>query len=637
VCIITYKGEPRSSNFIYHSIVNKFGEELKVKSIVLLALLLVFHMMVISSILRVNSEFPSNKPTVSVGDYLFFTTANLTCTRFNVSVSVYNVTDMWGFGIKLGYNMSQLEAIRVYPGAIPKTIGTYDWVPKNATSQFNPTGPPTINNTRLYAPDYAYVWAGFLLTLGKSFTGSGEALIIEFHIVQAPPREVVPEPKNRSISCVLDLWDTELYDSFADPISHNADDGLYLYSRPQIAPTPPIAEFTWTPTFPRVNENVTFNASASRPDGGFIVKYTWSFGDSNITTTTDPIVTHRYGSPGNYTVTLNVTDSEGEWDTVSKVVEIVHLPYATKLLVRPQVSTIEINDTFVTGIIVNNVVDLYSFEFKLGYNSTILDVTDVWVMWPDFCVINETVGVVWIGASSPFPYPFSGNGTLAVITFKATGFRGTVLDLYDTMLVDLYGTPIGHDAIDGYAEVILHDVAVVNISPSAIGAYPGKIVKVTFTVVNKGTISETFWVAVYFNRTATGWVLVGNQTVANLAAGAEKTVTFVWNTTGVPPFFVDGKYVTYTFNATASGHPKEVYIEDNVLVDGEIELRILGDVNGDGKVSLADVGKIILLYSLIIPQPHYPPYVTDVNRDCHLDLGDVGKMILIYSGCLPYS
>jgi len=40
----------------------------------------------------------------------------------------------------------------------------------------------------------------------------------------------------------------------------------------------PKAEFRFTPTFPHINETVTFNASASVANGGEIILYKWDFG-----------------------------------------------------------------------------------------------------------------------------------------------------------------------------------------------------------------------------------------------------------------------------------------------------------------------------------------------------------------------
>jgi len=43
----------------------------------------------------------------------------------------------------------------------------------------------------------------------------------------------------------------------------------------------PVARFTWLPLSPQVCETVTFNASASTPDGGVIISWDWDFKDYN--------------------------------------------------------------------------------------------------------------------------------------------------------------------------------------------------------------------------------------------------------------------------------------------------------------------------------------------------------------------
>lgn len=91
----------------------------------------------------------------------------------------------------------------------------------------------------------------------------------------------------------------------------------------------PVASFTFSPPDPMVHETVTFDASSSSPDGGVIISYEWDFGDgSPIVVESDPITGHSYSTYGNYTVTLKITDSEGKWDTASKIVEVTAAPIA---------------------------------------------------------------------------------------------------------------------------------------------------------------------------------------------------------------------------------------------------------------------------------------------------------------------
>jgi len=85
-------------------------------------------------------------------------------------------------------------------------------------------------------------------------------------------------------------------------------------------PIPPVADFTYSPYIPLVDEVITFDASSSYDLDGEIISYQWDFGDSytgeGITTT------HSYSSEGSYVVTLTVTDDDEETDTAIETIGI---------------------------------------------------------------------------------------------------------------------------------------------------------------------------------------------------------------------------------------------------------------------------------------------------------------------------
>jgi len=62
-----------------------------------------------------------------------------------------------------------------------------------------------------------------------------------------------------------------------------------------------------------VDEEVTFDASASSDPDGSIVSYEWDFGDGS--TDSGETVTHKYSEQRDYTVILTVTDNDGAKDT----------------------------------------------------------------------------------------------------------------------------------------------------------------------------------------------------------------------------------------------------------------------------------------------------------------------------------
>jgi len=74
---------------------------------------------------------------------------------------------------------------------------------------------------------------------------------------------------------------------------------------------PPVADFTYSPSAPTTADSIAFTDNSTDDDGN-IVSWAWSFGDGDTSTEQNP--SHSFGSPGNYTVTLTVTDDDGATD-----------------------------------------------------------------------------------------------------------------------------------------------------------------------------------------------------------------------------------------------------------------------------------------------------------------------------------
>jgi PKD repeat protein len=98
---------------------------------------------------------------------------------------------------------------------------------------------------------------------------------------------------------------------------------------PEFGPT---ANFTYAPLGPIVNQTVTFNASNSRlgwsktlGDYSPITNYNWNFSDGTITNTANPIISHSYTKPANYTVILTITDSVGRTAPTSAIVQVFNV------------------------------------------------------------------------------------------------------------------------------------------------------------------------------------------------------------------------------------------------------------------------------------------------------------------------
>jgi hypothetical protein len=83
--------------------------------------------------------------------------------------------------------------------------------------------------------------------------------------------------------------------------------------------------------------------------------------------------------------------------------------------------------------------------------------------------------------------------------------------------------------VDGTVRVVVHDLAVIDVSASPSEVAPGGIVTIEVTVQNQGSVTETFVVSVTANGqpiTPVSWQM------GTLAPGAVGVYTFNWDTTG---------------------------------------------------------------------------------------------------------
>lgn len=140
---------------------------------------------------------------------------------------------------------------------------------------------------------------------------------------------------------------------------------------------PPRADFAYTPPKVGPGIEVTFDASSSTAEGygDTITSYKWTFGDSQ--NATGKIVTHTYPLEENYTVVLNVTDSEGFWNTTSQIITV-------KTIHDVAIKSIQcLNMIYsnwlvtITVVVKNEGTTPETFNVTAYYNSTIIKVTTV--------------------------------------------------------------------------------------------------------------------------------------------------------------------------------------------------------------------------------------------------------------------
>jgi len=120
----------------------------------------------------------------------------------------------------------------------------------------------------------------------------------------------------------------------------------------------PLSNFAFTPSTPKADQTVTFDASQSAADSvsapgtDVLTSYSWNFSDGttfilvgqNLTKST----THSFTKSGNFTVTLTVFDGEGLNATIQKFVLVSKITSAVSLTLSVQTIKVSQNVT-ITG------------------------------------------------------------------------------------------------------------------------------------------------------------------------------------------------------------------------------------------------------------------------------------------------
>lgn len=169
--------------------------------------------------------------------------------------------------------------------------------------------------------------------------------------------------------------------------------------------------------------------------------------------------------PDNVTCILNLTDVEIGDASANPIPHLTYSGnyscYSTKpqlILVPANPKAYKVPTQFDVNVTVKNVVNLYSFEFNLTYNQTLLKVIDVDT--PPYIPVpgqKPDNGSIAVGVEGIDP-TVNGTKTLATITFKVmrgfawskyrTSVNGT-LTFKSTTLTSPDNTPILHDPVNG--------------------------------------------------------------------------------------------------------------------------------------------------------------------------------------------
>ena len=132
----------------------------------------------------------------------------------------------------------------------------------------------------------------------------------------------------------------------------------------------PVAFFTHTPDTPMVGGQVLFNAAGSFDPDGPIVNYQWNFGDGNSTEGPGEVaVNHFYDQPGQYEVTLTVTDNDGLTHSLAKTI-MVGEPPVSSFIFSPENPLVGDEITFDASASSDPDGDIVLYEWDFGDGTT---------------------------------------------------------------------------------------------------------------------------------------------------------------------------------------------------------------------------------------------------------------------------
>lgn len=316
----------------------------------------------------------------------------------------------------------------------------------------------------------------------------------------------------------------------------------------------------------------------------------------------------------------------------SLVVEL-HLRNATESNVQLGVGSIEIHFNF------GNLTDYLrpvKFDNLLGASQGILNPAVQFTIPPGYYDAqgNDTAppynnAVSYdVAATSTGAGWESTDGLVANLTFEiikqpeaAHGENSTSFPLDFTLggLNDSAGNSISHDCANATITLdsVVHDIALTNVSLSKTVIGEGYSIAINVTAANQGSVPEQdLSLTVYANTS-----VIDTQTIS-ISTDGIMTVIFSRNTTG----FARGNY---TITAVAEGTFDEMNTTNNTFDAGYVTVTVLGDIDGNGKVNLADFVHLALAYGSQPGQARWNPNA-DINGDGIVDVLDLNILAQYY-------
>jgi len=273
--------------------------------------------------------------------------------------------------------------------------------------------------------------------------------------------------------------------------------------------------------------------------------------------------------------------------------------------------------TIAINVSISNVANMAYCEFNMSYIPSIFYIVElakqpIQGRIPSiYCEIEDHLGYLYVRLTYNNPVTVNGNATLLILNLAVVDYGITILHFHDVTVKDGNSQIIPTQTQDGYIAIIKHEIAVTGVSTSTNETYAGSIVEITVTLQNYGNVPENFNTTI----SANGDNLTSLE-ILNLLPSETRSVLYDWNTSGFP-----ASNTPYVIAAQADVLPYETNTTNNVYVDGAVKLKLIGDVNGDGKVDVNDLTAWDAAYGAKAGDPNWNVQA-DINGDGVVDKQD---------------
>jgi PKD repeat protein len=460
---------------------------------------------------------------------------------------------------------------------------------------------------------------------------------------------------------------------------------------------PPVASFDWRPVQPVVGEQVVFTSTSYPRDPRSVILetgYHWWLGEGSEKT--DKNFTFVYNSPGDYNVTLKVTDNNTLTSNVTKTITVQPAPLA-RLRVVPDHLELSVQSgqhtTALFAVLESlNETSLHDTAFQaddlqslagetIPSSNISFDKNGITV--PKGSYENVTVDVcappaLQYGWYSGNMTATSENGGNATILLDVRIFGPPIANFTWSPLKPWVGGPVTFNAESSSSNgssIIMYswdfgDYNTTSISDpilkhtyGVIGAY-----NVTLTVTNSDDLNDTISeivnvlqhdvavvdVVPYRNWIYEGRLVPVNVTLLNCGDFNETvTVDLYYNFTAnqqIGTMIVDlspneTKTLMFVWNTFGVQHCHNYTITAlaNIQFDSNttnnvkegtirIKVRIRGDINGDGKVDMKDIALAALAFGSDPSYSRWNPDA-DIDENSKIDLKDIALIAKNFGEC----